>query len=115
MGKKETIVDLDLHRQEQQLMGIQTTEQQKKARLRVTAYIRDSSSSKDQLNSFEAQRRHHDQLIFSQEQWELVEVVLSSYQQYSAGDGVGQICKEALMDHITNAMKVSWDPCIRAA
>lgn len=72
MGKKETIGNLALHGQERQIIEIQATEQQKKAKLRVAAYIRVSSSSEDQLNSFDAQRRHYDQLITSQEDQELV-------------------------------------------
>ena len=49
-----------------------TTESAKK--LRVAAYARVSSNSKDQLNSFAAQNAHYTELIASNPEWEFVDV-----------------------------------------
>ena len=44
------------------------------SKLRVAAYARVSSNSEDQINSFEAQRRHFDTLIRSKSEWAMVEL-----------------------------------------
>ena len=44
------------------------------SKLRVAAYARVSSNSEDQINSFEAQRRHFDTLIRSKSEWTMVEL-----------------------------------------
>ena len=56
------------------IIRIMGTERPKDARIRVAAYVRVSSSSEDQLNSFAAQNRYYAELISSKVEWQMVEI-----------------------------------------
>ena len=72
MAEKKIDGSLALNRPGRQILEIKAEKQKRQVKLRVAAYVRVSSSSEDQLNSFAAQQRHYSQLIASQEDQELV-------------------------------------------
>ena len=74
MAEKKIDGNLALNRPGRQIIEIKAEKRKQQPKLRVAAYVRVSSSSEDQLNSFEAQRRHYSQLISSQEDWTLAEI-----------------------------------------
>lgn len=53
---------------------IPSTQPESELCLRVAAYCRVSTDSDDQLNSFVAQQSHYNELIRSQERWEMVDI-----------------------------------------
>ena len=59
---------------ERKLYEIKASEQNKSSKLRIAAYIRVSSSSDEQLESFAAQKSHYEQLAVCREDWELVDI-----------------------------------------
>ena len=71
--KKRTASSLALQDKQCRVITIEATEKPK-VKLRVAAYIRVSSASDDQLNSFAAQNRHYVDLISSKENWSLVDI-----------------------------------------
>ena len=59
---------------QQRVIVINAKEQPQEIKLRVAAYARVSTSSDDQVNSFEAQNRHYTDLIASKENWQMVDI-----------------------------------------
>lgn len=57
-----------------QVITIEATKPVSATKLRVAAYVRVSSASEDQLNSFEAQRRYYTDLIAQKDAWKLVDI-----------------------------------------
>lgn len=57
-----------------QVITIEATQPVSATKLRVAAYVRVSSASEDQLNSFEAQRRYYTDLIAQKDAWKLVDI-----------------------------------------
>lgn len=57
-----------------QVITIEATQSVSATKLRVAAYVRVSSASEDQLNSFEAQRRYYTGLIAQKDAWKLVDI-----------------------------------------
>lgn len=60
--------------EKQRVIVIEAADRPQDIRVRVAAYIRVSSNSEDQLNSFAAQNRYYTSLISGKENWELVDV-----------------------------------------
>lgn len=71
--EKKTSGSLALHTVPR-VITIQPTEQPEAQKLRVAAYARVSSDSRDQLNSFAAQNAYYTSLIAANPDWELVDV-----------------------------------------
>lgn len=65
---------LTLEKQQQRVIVINAAEKLQDIKLRVAAYARVSSSSDDQLNSFDAQNKHYSDLIRSKENWQMVDI-----------------------------------------
>lgn len=59
---------------QQRVIVIEAADRPQDIRVRVAAYIRVSSDSEDQLNSFAAQNHYYTSLISGKENWELVDV-----------------------------------------
>ena len=56
------------------VITIQAATYQRNIRLRVAAYTRVSSDSKDQLNSFAAQNQYYTTLISKRSDWQMVDI-----------------------------------------
>ena len=56
------------------IITIEAAQEPKTVKLRVAAYVRVSSSSDDQKNSFEAQLRYYNALIDHKENWTMVDL-----------------------------------------
>ena len=56
------------------IIAIPAKEPEKTRKLRVAAYTRVSSNSRDQLHSFVVQNAHYSKLITDNPEWELVDV-----------------------------------------
>lgn len=65
---------LALQEKQYRVITIQATEKPQDIKLRVAAYVRVSSASDDQLNSFAAQNRYYTALISSKENWSLADI-----------------------------------------
>lgn len=65
---------LALEEQQQRVIVINAVEKPQDIKLRVAAYARVSSSSDDQLNSFDAQNKHYSDLIRSRDNWQMVDI-----------------------------------------
>ncbi len=65
---------LALGEQRQRIIVINAAEKPQDIKLRVAAYARVSSSSDDQINSFDAQNKHYSDLIHSKENWQMVDI-----------------------------------------
>lgn len=59
---------------QQRVIVINAKEQPQEIKLRVAAYARVSTSSDDQVNSFEAQNKHYTDLIASKANWQMVDI-----------------------------------------
>ena len=59
---------------QKKVIVIEAAAQPQNLRLRVAAYIRVSSDSEDQLNSFAAQNHYYTSLISSKENWTMVDI-----------------------------------------
>lgn len=66
--------NLALERKQKNLIVIEASESPEARKLRVAAYVRVSSDSDDQLNSFSAQMNYYTTLISSKENWTLADV-----------------------------------------
>lgn len=73
-NKKLTDGSMALQDKQCRVITIEATEKPRDIKLRVAAYVRVSSASDDQLNSFAAQNRHYVELISSKENWSLVDI-----------------------------------------
>lgn len=73
-NKKLTDGSMALQDKQCRVITIEATEKPRDIKLRVAAYVRVSSASDDQLNSFAAQNRHYVELISSKENWRLVDI-----------------------------------------
>lgn len=74
VDKKLTDGSMALQDKRCRVITIEATEKPQDIKLRVAAYVRVSSASDDQLNSFAAQNRHYVELISSKENWSLVDI-----------------------------------------
>ena len=74
VDKKLTDGSMALQDKQCRVITIEATEKPQNVKLRVAAYVRVSSASDDQLNSFAAQNRHYVELISSKENWSLVDI-----------------------------------------
>ena len=74
VDKKLTDGSMALQDKQCRVITIEATEKPRDIKLRVAAYVRVSSASDDQLNSFAAQNRHYVELISSKENWSLVDI-----------------------------------------
>ena len=74
VDKKLTDGSMALQDKQCRVITIEATEKQQNIQLRGAAYVRVSSASDDQLNSFAAQNRHYVELISSKENWSLVDI-----------------------------------------
>ena len=74
VDKKLTDGSMALQDKQCRIITIEATEKPRDIKLRVAAYVRVSSASDDQLNSFAAQNRHYAELISSKENWSLVDI-----------------------------------------
>ena len=72
--KQMTNGNTALQEKQSRVITIGADEKPKNIRLRVAAYIRVSSASEDQLNSFAAQNRYYTNLISGKENWSLVDI-----------------------------------------
>lgn len=72
-NKKETRGNLAIS-EPQRVIVIEASEQPQDLKLRVAAYVRVSSDSADQLNSFAAQNRYYTTLISGKENWSMVDI-----------------------------------------
>lgn len=59
---------------QKRVIVIEATERPQNVKLRVAAYIRVSSDSEDQLNSFAAQNQYYSTLISSKENWTMTDI-----------------------------------------
>ena len=59
---------------QKKVIVIEAAERQQNVKLRVAAYIRVSSDSEDQLNSFAAQNQYYSTLISSKENWTMADI-----------------------------------------
>lgn len=59
---------------QQRVIVINAKEQPQEIKLRVAAYARVSTSSDDQVNSFEAQNKHYTDLIAREKNWQMVDI-----------------------------------------
>ena len=59
---------------QKKVIVIEAAERQQNVKLRVAAYIRVSSDSQDQLNSFAAQNQYYSTLISSKENWTMADI-----------------------------------------
>ncbi len=59
---------------QQRVIVINAKEQPQEIKLRVAAYARVSTTSDDQVNSFEAQNKHYTDLIASKANWQMVDI-----------------------------------------
>ncbi len=71
---KMTNGSLALQEKQYRVITIEAAEKHQNLKLRVAAYVRVSSASDDQLNSFAAQNRYYTGLISSKENWTLVDI-----------------------------------------
>ena len=73
---KTTLTDgaLALKQKKHQVITIEATERPCDIQVRVAAYVRVSSNSDDQLNSFAAQTNYYTSLVSSKENWTLVDI-----------------------------------------
>ena len=74
VDRKLTDGSMALQDKQCRVITIEATEKPRDIKLRVAAYVRVSSASDDQLNSFAAQNRHYVELISSKENWSLVDI-----------------------------------------
>ena len=74
VDRKLTDGSMALQDKQCRVITIEATEKPQNVKLRVAAYVRVSSASDDQLNSFAAQNRHYVELISSKENWSLVDI-----------------------------------------
>lgn len=74
VDKKLTDGSMALQDKQCRVITIEATETKQDIRLRVAAYVRVSSASDDQLNSFASQTQHYTSLISSNENWSLVDI-----------------------------------------
>lgn len=63
---------------QKRVIVIEATERPQNVKLRVAAYIRVSSDSEDQLNSFAAQNQYYSTLISSKENWTMTDIYMRS-------------------------------------
>lgn len=73
-GKPVTNGSMALQERPCRIITIEATEKAQDIRLRVAAYVRVSSASDDQLNSFAAQSRYYTALISGKENWTMVDI-----------------------------------------
>jgi len=71
---KITDGNLALTRNERFVLTIEAADRPSKIELRVAAYVRVSSSSDDQLNSFVAQNKYYTTLVSGKKNWTLVDI-----------------------------------------
>lgn len=74
VDKKLTDGSMALQDKQCRVITIEATEKNRDIKLRVAAYVRVSSASDDQLNSFASQTQHYISLISSNENWSLVDI-----------------------------------------
>lgn len=74
VDKKLTDGSMALQDKQCRVITIEATEKKQDIKLRVAAYVRVSSASDDQLNSFASQTQHYTSLISSNENWSLVDI-----------------------------------------
>ena len=72
MAKKQT--DGNLALEQQRVIVIPAHDELVARKLRVAAYVRVSSSSEDQLNSYRVQNQYYSELISSNPDWEMVDI-----------------------------------------
>lgn len=72
--KQMTNGNTALQEKQYRIITIEAAKKSEKIKLRVAAYIRVSSDSEDQQNSFVAQNRYYTDLIAGKENWSLVDI-----------------------------------------
>jgi len=60
--------------EQQRVITIEAADKPQELQLRVAAYVRVSSDSEDQLNSFAAQNHYYASLISAKENWDMVDI-----------------------------------------
>lgn len=91
---------------ERQIITIAANEKTEAAVVRVAAYIRVSSSSEEQLNSYAAQNRYYADLIAAHRDWKLVDIYADEGISGTSADKRGDFqrmmadCRRGLIDRI---------------
>ena len=98
--------NLAVEARERQLYEIKPSAQNKSSKLRIAAYIRVSSSSEEQLESFAAQQTHYQQMAASRADWDLVDIYadegITGTSMKKRGDFLRLLadCKRGLIDQV---------------